>query len=83
MKSFPSYHASTLLVRIVVGLIFLSEGIQKFLTPEATGAGRLAKIGFSYPTFWANFTGTFEIICGLLILIGLLPAWLPYHYLSL
>jgi uncharacterized membrane protein YphA (DoxX/SURF4 family) len=61
-----------LLVRLVVGLIFLTEGIQKYLFPEILGTGRFLKIGFSDPAFWAYFTGTFEIICGLLIVLGLL-----------
>ena len=62
----------TLMIRLVVGLIFLSEGIQKFLFPELLGPGRFAKIGFSHPDFWAYFTAGFEIICSLLILPGLL-----------
>ena len=62
----------TLLVRLVVGLIFLTEGIQKYLFPELLGTGRFMKIGFSDPAFWAYFTGAFEIICGALILLGLL-----------
>jgi uncharacterized membrane protein YphA (DoxX/SURF4 family) len=62
----------TILVRLVVGLIFLSEGIQKYLFPELLGTGRFLKIGFSDASFWAYFTGTFEIISGILVLIGLL-----------
>ena len=62
----------TLLVRLVVGLIFLTEGIQKYLFPELLGTGRFLKIGFSDPAFWAYFTGTFEIICGTFVLFGLL-----------
>jgi putative oxidoreductase len=61
-----------LLCRLAVGLIFLSEGLQKYLFPETLGTGRFAKIGFSDPGFWAYFTGTFEIVCGILVLIGLL-----------
>jgi len=61
-----------LLCRLAVGLIFLSEGLQKYLFPETLGTGRFEKIGFSNPAFWAYFTGTFEIVCGILILIGLL-----------
>lgn len=61
-----------LVARITVGLIFLTEGIQKFLFPAILGEGRFEKIGFSNPAFWASFTGTFEIICGILVLIGLL-----------
>lgn len=63
---------SIILIRLIVGLIFLSEGIQKYLFPELDGTGRFLKIGFSDPAFWAYFTATFEIICGLLILIGFL-----------
>jgi putative oxidoreductase len=63
---------NVILIRIVVGLIFLSEGIQKFLFPDLLGTVRFEKIGFSDPSFWAYFTATFEIICGSLILIGLL-----------
>jgi putative oxidoreductase len=57
-------------VRLAVGLIFLTEGIQKYLYPETLGTGRFLTIGFSNPAFWAYFTGTFEIICGSLIIIG-------------
>ena len=65
-KSFPA-----LMIRLTVGLIFLSEGIQKFLYPEALGSGRFAKLGINPPVFWANFTGSFEIVCSLLVIIGL------------
>lgn len=60
-----------LLCRLAAGLIFLSEGIQKFIRPEDVGSGRFAKIGFPLPDFWAHFTGSFEIACGLLVLAGL------------
>jgi uncharacterized membrane protein YphA (DoxX/SURF4 family) len=58
-------------VRLVVGLVFLTEGIQKYLFPELLGTGRFLQIGFSHPAFWAYFTGTFEIGCGTFILFGL------------
>ena len=41
--------AATVLVRIMTGSVFLSEGIQKFLYPEDLAAGRFAKIGISAP----------------------------------
>ena len=74
MKNSILYTQSTpaIIPRLIVGLVFLSEGIQKFIYPELVGTGRFTKIGFSNPGFWANFTGAFEIICGLLILLGLL-----------
>lgn len=74
MKNSILYTQSTpaIIPRLIVGLVFLSEGIQKFIYPDSVGTGRFIKIGFSNPEFWANFTGAFEIICGLLILLGLL-----------
>jgi len=70
MKRFLKTTNGPLLVcRIVVGLIFLSEGIQKFIL-AGPGVDRFTKIGFSHPLFWAYFVGTFEILCGVLILIG-------------
>ena len=61
---------SVLLVRLAVGLIFFTQGILKFIDPNM-GVNRFTKIGFAYPYFTAHFVGTFEIICGFLILIGL------------
>ena len=55
----------------MVGMVFLSEGIQKFLFPDIRGAGRFEKIGLPEPSFLGSFVGSFEIICGILILIGL------------
>ncbi|MFT3767474.1 MAG: DoxX family protein [Minicystis sp.] len=58
-------------MRLAVGGIFLSEGIQKFLFPAALGVGRFAKIGIPAPGVLAPFVGVVEIACGLLILVGL------------
>ena len=63
---------TTILIRVLIGAVFLSEGIQKFLFPDIVGAGRFEKIGFNNPEFWAQFTGSFEILCGSLILLGFL-----------
>ena len=62
---------STLIIRLMVGAVFLSEGIQKFLFPAIRGAGRFESIGLPSPEFLGPFVGTFEILCGALILIGL------------
>ncbi|MDQ1165659.1 DoxX family protein [Flavobacterium sp. SORGH_AS_0622] len=62
---------TTLLIRLMVGTVFLSEGIQKFLFPALLGAGRFEKIGLPAPEFLGNLVGGFEILCGILILIGL------------
>jgi putative oxidoreductase len=61
-----------LLIRILVGTVFLSEGIQKFLFPDQIGAGRFAKIGIPAPEVMAPFVGLVETICGALVLVGLL-----------
>jgi uncharacterized membrane protein YphA (DoxX/SURF4 family) len=64
--------AATILIRVLVGAVFLSEGIQKFLLPEALGAGRFAKIGIPSPAFTAPFVGVVEIVFGALLILGLM-----------
>jgi uncharacterized membrane protein YphA (DoxX/SURF4 family) len=64
--------ASVALIRLSVGVVFLSEGIQKFLFPSEVGAGRFAKIGIPSPDVMAPFVGIVEILCGSLLLLGLL-----------
>lgn len=63
---------SVFMIRLVVGAVFLSEGIQKFLYPAENGPGRFAKIGIPSPDVMAPFVGAVEIVCGTLILIGFL-----------
>jgi putative oxidoreductase len=62
---------AVILVRLMVGPVFLSEGIQKFLFPSEVGAGRFAKIGIPRAEVMAPFVGVVEIVCGALILLGL------------
>ena len=62
---------TTILILLMVGAVFLSEGIQKFLFPELRGAGRFETIGLPFPQFLGNFVGAFEIACGMLLLLGL------------
>lgn len=63
--------AAVVLIRAMVGWVFLSEGIQKFLFPAALGVGRFEKIGIPAPSFSAPFVGAVEIVCGSLLLVGL------------
>ncbi|WP_257667950.1 DoxX family protein [Parapedobacter tibetensis] len=63
--------ATTIIIRLMVGVVFLSEGIQKFLFAEKLGVGRFAKIGLPNPEFLGPFVGGFEITCGTLVLLGL------------
>jgi putative oxidoreductase len=62
---------SVVLVRLMAGAVFLSEGIQKFLFPDQLGAGRFLRIGLPVPELLAPFVGMSEIVCGTLVLIGL------------
>lgn len=62
---------SIILIRLMVGAVFLSEGIQKFLFPAVRGAGRFESIGLPAPEFLGSLVGGFEVVCGTLILLGL------------
>jgi uncharacterized membrane protein YphA (DoxX/SURF4 family) len=63
---------AVVLIRILVGWVFLSEGIQKFLFPGALGVGRFVKIGIPWPQIMAPFVGVVEIVFGALLLVGFL-----------
>ena len=63
--------AAVLLIRLMVGAVFLSEGIQKFLFPAALGVGRFTTIGIPAPALMAPFVGVVETVCGLLVILGL------------
>ena len=63
--------AAVILIRLLVGAVFLSEGIQKFLFPDALGAGRFVKLGIPALEFFGPFVGAVEVTCGALVLFGL------------
>ncbi len=62
---------AVILIRILVGWVFISEGIQKFLFPNALGAGRFEAIGIPLYQFAAPFVGFVEIFCGALLIVGI------------
>lgn len=64
--------AAVILIRLIVGIVFLSEGVQKFVYPEAPGVGRFTKIGIPNSEVMAPFVGVCEIVCGVLFTLGLL-----------
>ncbi|MGH9946104.1 MAG: DoxX family protein [Pyrinomonadaceae bacterium] len=66
-----SAFSAVILIRLTVGLVFLSEGIQKFLYPAEIGAGRFAKIGLPSPEMLGPFVGTVEMVCAVLVVLGL------------
>ena len=59
-----------ILIRLLVGFVFISEGIQKFLFPETRGAGRFEDLGLPAAEFFGYSVGSFELVCGLLVLTG-------------
>jgi putative oxidoreductase len=61
----------SILVRLLLAGVFIPEGIQKLIFPEILGAGRFAGIGIPWPASTGPLVGVFEIVCGVLILIGL------------
>jgi putative oxidoreductase len=63
--------AAVLLIRLYVGVVFAGEGVLKFLRPDALGTGRFEKAGIPTPGFFASFDGIAEILCGVMILVGL------------
>lgn len=69
MKS--SVSASQLIIRLIPGVTFFLEGIQKFLYANTVGVGKFTEIGIQHPGFWAPFVGVVEIVFGALLIIGL------------
>ena len=60
-----------LLIRIVVGLVFLTEGILKFTQPGELGVGRFTHIGLPWPHLLAPFVAVVEIIAGAALILGI------------
>jgi uncharacterized membrane protein YphA (DoxX/SURF4 family) len=65
-----SPHKALICIRLAVGLIFLTQGILKYIDPHL-GVVRFTRIGFPAPGFTAYFVGAFEIVCGSLVALGL------------
>jgi len=59
------------LIRLLVGWVFLVEGILKYLWIDELGVGRFTSIGIPAPHFTAPFLGLVEMVCGALVIIGL------------
>ncbi len=66
----PQASPSIAWIRVAVGLIFATQGLLKYLDPNM-GVNRFTRIGFPVPAFTAHFVGTFEMVCGVLVLLGL------------
>ena len=63
---------SFIIIRLLVGGVFLSEGIQKFLYPDLRGVGRFRdSIGMPAPEFLGYWVASWEVVCGALLIVGL------------
>ncbi|MGA7242076.1 MAG: DoxX family protein [Terracidiphilus sp.] len=60
-----------ILIRVIVGVVFLTEGILKFVYPGELGAGRFAHIGLPFPHLLAPFVGAVEIAAGGALILNL------------
>lgn len=57
---------AAILIRLLVGVVFVLEGIKKFLFVDQWGAGRFTTIGIWHPGLTAPFVDGVEIVCGVL-----------------
>lgn len=71
ISGFGNVFSAILAVRLMIGGVFLLEGMKKFLLVEQWGAGRFTRIGIPAPNVMGPFVGAVEITCGLLVLLGL------------
>jgi len=66
----PLKDGSAIFIRLAVGLIFFTQGVLKYIDPHL-GVLRFTRIGFPFPDFTAHFVGSSEMVCGVLVLVGL------------
>jgi len=59
-----------ILIRVVVGLVFLVEGVLKFAHPNELGEGLFTGIGLPFPHLLAPLVGGIEIAGGAMILLN-------------
>jgi uncharacterized membrane protein YphA (DoxX/SURF4 family) len=60
-----------MLIRVIVGLVFLTEGVLKFVRPVELGTGRFIEIGLPFPHLLATVVGGMEIAGGAAILFNI------------
>jgi len=72
--------AAIIFIRLMTGGVFLWEGILKFVYTNQ-GVGRFTKIGIPFPEFSANFVGSFEIVGGILIILGLFTRFVSLPFI--
>jgi uncharacterized membrane protein YphA (DoxX/SURF4 family) len=73
--------ASVLIIRLMAGGVFLSEGILKFVYTNQ-GVGRFTKLGFPFPDMLATGIGCLEIVGGLMLIFGLLTRFISVVFIG-
>ena len=63
------------LIRYLVGIVFLTEGLLKFVYPQDLGAGRFARIGLPVPGVLGPLVGAVEMAGGAALLLNLAPGY--------
>ncbi|PJZ25230.1 DoxX family protein [Leptospira hartskeerlii] len=71
---------SNIIIRILVGGVFIWEGIIKFLYINQ-GIGRFTKLGFLHPDLTASFIGGLEILGGTMLMLGILTKPLSFIFI--
>jgi uncharacterized membrane protein YphA (DoxX/SURF4 family) len=79
MSPVTSAPPATVLVRLMAGAVFISEGILKFVYTNQ-GVGRFTKLGFPFPDTIATAIAIFEIVGGLLLISGLLTRFIAIAF---
>ena len=69
-----------IIIRLMAGGVFLSEGILKFVYPNQ-GVGRFTKLGFPFPELTAHTVASLEIVGGLLLLFGLMTRITSFYFI--
>lgn len=60
-------------IRYLVAVVFVTEGLLKFMHPLDLGAGRFERIGLPWPNVLAPWVGAVEIAGGLALMVNLAP----------
>lgn len=65
-----SIASAVFLIRWMVAGVFLAQGAQKLLFPDAWGAGRFKVIGVPVPQISSPLVGVVEVVCAVLLIFG-------------
>ena len=70
METEQRRNLSMILIRVMVGLVFVLEGSLKFIRPEELSAERFQALGLPFPQYLGRLVGGIEIGGGVAILLN-------------